>query len=62
MEWRVRVRGKQRPDIDVALVIRALIMIARSMDREQQEDRSPGNGGHGHRADASQHRGEASAR
>jgi len=62
MEWRIRVRGKQRSDLDITLVIRALIMIARSIERDKSRSSTPSVDDQKRRADASWYRGEASAR
>ena len=35
-QWRVGVRGKQRSDIDVSLLIEAVIALERQLRREQQ--------------------------
>jgi hypothetical protein len=37
VEWRVRIRGKQREPVDTALVIRAIIMLGKQMERERRE-------------------------
>jgi hypothetical protein len=36
-EWRVRVTGKQRKDVDTALVIQAVIALGKQLERERRE-------------------------
>lgn len=46
-EWRIRVTGKQRTDVDVDLLVQALIMIGDERCSEEhgeaQEEREPAN-------------------
>jgi hypothetical protein len=37
VEWRIRVRGKQRQPVDMALVVRAVIMLGKQLERERRE-------------------------
>ena len=38
VEWRIRVRGKQRQPVDLALVVRAIIMMGKQLERERHAD------------------------
>lgn len=43
-QWRIRVRGKQRKDVDRGLMVQAILELARQMEcREQSEAASKVN-------------------
>ena len=46
-EWRVRVTGKQRKDVDAALLVQAIIALGKQLERARRERAAAGSGEHG---------------
>lgn len=43
-QWRISVKGKQRQDVDINLLVQAVIALGHQLRKEEQRNQSPSNG------------------